>query len=204
MSGSRIPDRLGVLSLLLAMLLAASCGKSRSRTAVDPLDGVRDAIARGDMDGAEALLKNSKDATSIILRARLFLFQNRNQDAAELLMPLVSRKLENYREFEILGQAYGHLARAFVGMDDFANAAKWYAARGQPILAQKYRYLSRNVGYLSETSARDKVARVRLRTTSPVPLVQARVNGRDATLIIDTGLDEMILERDFLPLPVER
>ena len=64
------PRRLSVVfpvsSLGLALLLSASCGPSNQRAKADPLDRVRDAIARGDMEEAEACSRPT--AASRLLR----------------------------------------------------------------------------------------------------------------------------------------
>ena len=80
-------------------------------------------------------------------------------------------------------------------MDDFQSASKYFALSGEPVLARKYQILASSVGYLMD--ARWSESRISLLATQPVPVVRMTVNGHPGLFIVDTGLDEILLDRTF-------
>ena len=190
----------GTLTLAGLLLLAACGGGGGSARRAAPADSstadaALEASARGDLDGAEALLRDAKDPDSIRLRARFLLMRNRNREAAELLAPFVSEKVKDMEEVERRQRALPDLALAYVRLDDFGNAARIARLSGDAALARKYESLSRSVAYSSNLGT-DEIA-VDFFVTDPLPIVAGTVNGLRALFVVDTLVDEVVLDRDF-------
>jgi len=184
---------------LLLLLLLAGCGGPSSRRADAPgsmpIDAALETAARGDVDAAEALLRNATDPDSLRLRARFLMMKNRNREAAELLAGLMSRKVTDFEEAERWQRLLPDLALAYVRLDDFMNAARVASAMGDGVLQRKYQALSRTVAYASNLGE-DEVS-VDFFVTDPLPIVSATVNGRRALFVVDTLLDQVVLDREF-------
>lgn len=182
--------------MLAALLLAAGCGPSgRASTSTGAADAALDATARGDLDGAEALLKDARDPDSLRLRARLLMMRNRNREAVDLLAPLLSEKVKDYEEVERRHRVLPDLALAYVRLDDFQNAASIARTMGDAVLARKYQALARTVAYSSNLGAEE--LSVELYITDPLPVVAGTVGGVRALFVVDTLLDEVVLDRDL-------
>jgi len=184
-----------VKKLAWAVMLIAGCGGGAAPKSGTGLDPALDACARGDLDGAEALVRGSRDLESIHLRARILMLRNRNAEAIELLAPLLQGKTKTYEGMERQQRVIPDLALAFVRQDDFLNAAKTYAMMGDVILARKYETLGRTVAYSSNIGTDELAADFFV--SDPLPVVSGTVNGRRALFVIDTLLDQVVLDRDF-------
>jgi hypothetical protein len=184
---------------LLLILLLAGCGEGPSRRAEAPdsaaANAAFEACARGDVDGAEALLRDAKDPDSVRLRARYLMMRNRNREAIDLLSPLLQGKAKDYETMERRNHLLPDLALACVRQDDFRGAASVAALQGDAALSRKYEALARTVAYSSNLGT-DEVA-VEFFVADPLPIVAGTVNGRRALFVVDTMLDELVLDRDF-------
>ena len=186
-----------ILLVLTAAACFAGCGGSSKASAGPSLrgmDGALDAFQRGNYEEADALLSRDASLEAAFLRGRLLLLRNRNLEAARVLAPL-DRKAKKFSEFDLIGQAHLFLARAHLRSDDYLKASKYFALSGDRVLARKYQVLASAVGYL--TDSRWKESRVSLLATDPVPVVRMTVNGLAARFIVDTGMDEILLDRTF-------
>jgi hypothetical protein len=185
--------------LVLAALLVAGCGgstrKAGTPTAAGSLDPALEACARGDLDAAEALVRDSRDLEAIHLRARILMLRNRNREAIELLTPLLQGKAKAYEQLERQQRVLPDLAVAYVRQDDFLNAAKIYALMGDSILARKYETLARSVAYSSNLGNEELT--VEFFSADPLPIVAGTLNGLRILFVIDTLLDEIVIDRDF-------
>jgi len=192
--------RLGLLPLGAALLLAG-CGDgggSARRSApgdASAADAALEASARGDIDAAEALLRPASDPDSLRLRARFLLMKNRNREALEILAPLVTEKVKDMEEVERRQRVLPDLALAYVRLDDFLNASRIARLAGDGLLARKYETLSRTVAYSSNLGT-DEIP-VEFFVTDPLPIVAGTIGGQRALFVVDTLLDEIVLDRDF-------
>jgi hypothetical protein len=121
--------------------------------------------------------------------------KNRNREAVDLLSPLVSEKVKDMEEVERRQRVLPDLALAYVRLDDFGSAARIARLSGDAALARKYESLSRGVAYSSNLGT-DEVA-VDFFVTDPLPIVAGTVGGLRALFVVDTLLDEIVLDRDF-------
>src|SRR5580765_4448063 len=110
------------------LLLLAGCGGGAARRSepaeTSAADAALEASARGDLDAAEALLREARDPDSLRLRARFLLMRNRNREAVDLLAPLVTEKVKDMEEVERRQRILPDLALAYVRLDDFMNASR--------------------------------------------------------------------------------
>lgn len=182
--------------ITLAALLLAGCTASGRRTEPSTAsDAALEAAARGDVDAAEALLRDAADPDAARLRARFLLMKNRNREAAEILSALKSKKVNDYEEAERWQRVLPDLLLAYVRLDDFANAAAVARRMGDAGLARKYEALSRQVAYSSNLGTEE--ISVEFYITDPLPVVAGTVGGVRALFVIDTLLDEVVLDRDL-------
>jgi hypothetical protein len=182
---------------LLAFVLAG-CGDgggSARQTGASPAEAALEASARGDIDGAEALLRDAKDPDSVRLRARFLLMMNRNREALEILTSLRPRRVKDFEEVERWQRLQPDLMTAHLRLDDFQSAAPIAKSMGDPVLARKYETLGRSVAYSSNLGT-DELS-VELYVADPLPIVAGTVNGFRALFVVDTLLDEVVLDRDF-------
>jgi hypothetical protein len=183
---------------ILALGLFAACEAGRpseDRGGEGAIEGAIAALGRGDVDGAEALLRPSRTPEASLLRARLLLLRNRNREVVDLLLPIIQEKAQTVHEAERKIEACGHLAAAYVRLDDFAGASRTYALLQDSILAKKYETLARKVGFV--TNLGQEEVRIELESSDPLPHVSMGVNGRVGLFLVDTALDEIVLDRDF-------
>jgi hypothetical protein len=189
--------RLGTLPMA-ALLLVGGCGGSARRSApadATAADAALEAAARGDVDAAEVLLRDTRDPDSRSLRARFLMMMNRNREAVDILTPLVSEKVKDMEQVERRQRVLPELALAYVRLDDFMNAASIARLGGDGPLARKYEALSRTVAYSSNLGT--EAIAVDFFVTDPLPLVEGTVGGRRALFVVDTLLDQIVLDRDF-------
>jgi hypothetical protein len=184
---------------LLLILLLAGCGggSSRRNDAAEPTaaDAALDASAKGDVDAAEALLRDAKDPDSVRLRARFLMMRNRNREAVDLLTALKSQKVTDFEGAERWQRLLPDLALAYVRLDDFLNASLAAKSMGDAVLVRKYQALSRTVAYSSNLGENE--VSVEFFVTDPLPMVSVTVNGQRALFVVDTLLDEVVLDREF-------
>jgi hypothetical protein len=184
---------------LLLILLLVGCGGGSSRrndaTESTAADAALEASARGDVDGAEALLRNATDPDSVRLRARFLMMRNRNREAVDLLATLKSQKVKDFEGAERWQRILPDLALAYVRLDDYLNASLVAKSMGDAGLLRKYQALSRTVAYSSNLGENE--ISVEFFVSDPLPIVSATVNGQRALFVVDTLLDEVVLDRDF-------
>jgi hypothetical protein len=181
---------------VLLFVLLAGCGGGSSRVAPSgDLDVALDACARGDLAAAETIVKDRKDPESIRIHARILMMRNRNREAIELLQPLFGGKVKSYEGVEQLSQVLPELAIAYVRQDDFLSASKAYGMMGEAVIARKYEALGRKVAYTSNLGT-DEVT-VDFQLTEPLAVVSASINGQRGLFVIDTMLDQIVLDREF-------
>lgn len=187
-----------LLALPLAALLLAGCGPSGRRPAsgdATVADAALEASARGDLDQAESLLRDARDPDSLRLRARFLMMKNRNREAVDLLAPLLAEKVKDFEEVERRQRVLPDLALAYVRLDDYMNAASVARTMGDQVLARKYQALSRTVAYSSNLGTDD--VSVEFYITDPLPVVAGTVGGVRTLFVVDTLLDEVVLDRDL-------
>lgn len=186
---------------VLGLLLVACAPAAGGRREAAGQSAALNAFQRGDFDKAEALVRGATDDESLTLAGRIHLLKNRGKEAAEALFALVSpyppfgTKKAKYGEMEAVLNLYPELATAYVRADDFTRAATIYSAMGERALARKYEALGKSVGYLSNLG--DGEASIELAGVDPTPHVAMTVNGWPGIFLIDTALDEVVLDRDF-------
>lgn len=176
---------------LIALLAGCGGGTSTNPPAGGGLD---EALARGDLPAAEAALRGSTDPESRWTRARLLLMANRAAEARDLLAPLV-KAVKTVEEAFLLQRIQMDLAAAHARLDDFRGAAEIWAKLGDPVLAKKCDLLSRGPAYRIDPGWTDSI--LELRAVDPLPLVSARINGREGLFVVDTGGGELVLDRAF-------
>lgn len=177
-------------ALVLLGLLAA-CGLRQGPSSDGAPDAAVEAYQQGDFERAEALLGSRADPESALLKARILLLRHRPRQAAEILLAFTRRR----QEVSLETLLYQELALAFLRSDDFAGAARTFQFLSQTAAARKYETLSRRVGYVSEFEGPE--ASCELLASDPVPLVLADVNSASGLFLVDTALDEVLLDRDF-------
>lgn len=188
--------RAWAVALLLPAAACAGDGRDRSSASGGgPVDAALVEFQNGEFEKADATLRAAAGPEAVLARAGLLLLRNRNRQAAELLAPLVRREPANAEEYQNALQAYHYLALAYPRLDDYFNAARVARIRGESIAAAKYQSLVTKVGYLTDAGWGE--ARVPFEAVDPLPLVRMEVNGRSGLFILDTGLDELVLDRRF-------
>jgi hypothetical protein len=119
---------------------------------------------------------------------------NRAAEARDLLAPLV-KAVKTVDEAFLLQRIQMDLAAACARLDDFRGAAETWAMLGDPVLAKKCDLLSRGPAYRIDPGWTDSI--LELRAVDPLPLVSARINGREGLFVVDTGGGELVLDRAF-------
>ncbi|HXG61226.1 MAG TPA: aspartyl protease family protein [Planctomycetota bacterium] len=170
---------------LLALL--AACGPGRPELP----DSALEAYQRGDFERAETLLGSPADPESALLKARILLLRNHPGEAARILLPFTRGR----HDVSVETLLHQELALAALRADDFAAAARAFHFLGETVAARKYDTLARRVGYVSELDGPEAAAD--LLSADPVPLVVADANGVSGLFLVDTALDEVLLDRDF-------
>jgi hypothetical protein len=174
---------------LLGLLGACASGPA-------PAERALDAMVSGDLDRAEAILRAPATPEELDLKARLLLLRNRNREAADLLAPLMTGKVQDVQAAEARLQVLPHLLSALVRQNDFAKAAPLARRMGDALLARKYETLGRSVAYAPAGSPEDETF-VLFSMTHPAIVIPVAVHGRAALFLLDTTQDEIVLDRDF-------
>src|SRR5262245_60202049 len=154
--------------LALAVLLAG-CGGGAATAPAGDLDPALDAVARGDLDEAERMVRSGQGHEATRLHARILMMRNRNREAIDRLLPLLQGKLKDYEAMEKRQLVYPDLALAYVRQDNFLSAARLYAQLGESVLAKKCEALSKVVAYSSELP--DNEVSIDFHVTDPLPIV---------------------------------
>jgi hypothetical protein len=160
--------------------------------------GALEAFQRGDFDRAESLSRDARDDETLFLRASLFLMRNRAREAASLLTPIATRIAKTVADVQVITRARELLVQALLRIDDFNGASEWYKRLGEAIPARKYEALAKGVAYLTDAGWTE--TSVELLGTDPLPHVAMTVKGRTGIFLIDTSLDEIVIDRDFAKL----
>jgi predicted aspartyl protease len=93
-------------------------------------------------------------------------------------------------------QAKGLLINVYYRGDNFEEAAPLYRAVGDEIAAKKFESFKGLVPYQIDSKA--DVTRVPFVITDPLPLIAAKINGKPANLLIDTGAAELFIDPDLV------
>ncbi|HEX7896636.1 MAG TPA: aspartyl protease family protein [Planctomycetota bacterium] len=180
------------LSVVEGLVLAlAGCGGTSTSSPPGDADA---ALARGDLAAAEAALRGTSDPEARWTRARLLLMMNRAAEAADILSPLIA-KVKSVDAAFLVQRMLTDLAAARARLDDFQGAAQAWAKLGDPVLAKKCDLLSRGPAYRIDAGWTDSI--LELKAVDPLPLIAARVNGREGLFVVDTGGGEIVLDRAF-------
>lgn len=183
-------------ALALVLIAAPGCGGGPKPSAgSSPEEAALTALAGGEFDAAEGHLRGAKTPSAIHLLAKIHLLRNRPGEALPLLRSLIPTEHKNVASVLDLQAVVQDLVSAAVRMDDFATASTWCARTGDPVLARKYEVLAKAVGYAQDRDWEDST--VDLVSMNPLPLVQGSVNGLRGIFLLDTGLGEILLDRDY-------
>jgi hypothetical protein len=181
---------------LAAVLLGlAACAGPRRPADPSAVDRALQALSAADLAGADAALPGSADPPARHLLGRIRLLQNRNREAAALLAPLVSARVEDLHDLEQRQRASQDLLSAQLRLDDHAGAARTARFAGDAALARRFDALARGAAYAAAGTG-DPTS-VPFVATHPAPLVPAAVNGRPGSFLIDTRRDDLVLDADF-------
>ncbi len=184
------------VALVLALAAAPGCGgASKSAEPSSPEERALMALAQGDFDGSEGHLRGVRTPSAKHLLAKVLLLRNRPAEAMPLLRSLLPEKHQDVASVLDAQAVVPDLIAAAIRMDDFATAAVWSARVGDPALARKYEVLAKAVGYLTDRNWEEST--VDLVSMNPLPLVQGSVNGMRGIFLLDTGLGEILLDRDY-------
>jgi predicted aspartyl protease len=116
------------------------------------------------------------------------LYENRLEDADRLLQLAIAKDPQDTRADLLLSETANR-------RDDFPSAARWLRQAGRPERALAYEVFPDTQPY-SVTSPAKRV-RVPFVATDPLPLVEARVNGKPGLFLIDTGAAAIVLDPIF-------
>lgn len=116
------------------------------------------------------------------------LYENRLDDADRLLNLAVGKDPQDTKA-DIL------LAETASRRGDFAAASRWLQRAGRPERALAFDMFPDTEPYRVSSFA--KRARIPFIETDPLPLVEARVNGKPGFFLIDTGAAQIVLDPDF-------
>jgi hypothetical protein len=185
------------LALATALALALGCGGGApAAAAATPEERALDALAKGEFDAAEGHLRGAKNPEAVHLLAKIHLLRNRPAEAAALLRTLLPTQEHKTVASVLDMQAVAQdLVAAAVRMDDFNTAHQWCARSDNQVLARKYEILAKAVGYLQDRDWEEST--VDLVNMTALPLVQGSVNGLRGIFLLDTGLGEILLDRDY-------
>ncbi len=172
------------------LLLLAACNGGGTSTSSAEL-----ALAQGNLAAAEAGLRGRPDPESRWQLARLLLMRNRAAEAADLLGKLTGPKVVSVDQAFLLQQVWSDLAMALMRMDDWQGAARAWVRLQDPVLTRKCELLGRAGAYRIDPGWTDSI--LELKAVEPLPLVAARVNGREGLFVVDTGGGELVLDRAF-------
>ncbi len=182
-------DRGLVRGLLLAAGLVASAGAAAGP---DPVRSAGDLFREGKFAEAEAAYaaagaKDSDSFEAALGLGTLALLKNDLAGAERWLTKATSLKPEAVA-------AKKALALLYYRRDDFAKAAPLYRALDAEAMAKKLESFRGLAPYRVE--GKSDATRIPFVHTDPLPLVPAKVNGRDVNLLLDTGGSEIFLDPD--------
>ena len=179
----------------VCFVVLAGCASSGGTRGPERGEGALQAFQRGDFDQAEALSRDAREDEAIFLRATVLLLKNRTREAADAVTPVATRMAKTVGDVQLITRARELLIQALLRLDDFHGAAQWYARLGDPVLARKYGSLAKSVAYLPTPGWSEST--VDLLGTDPLAHVTMIVNGRTGVFLIDTSLDEIVIDRTF-------
>lgn len=179
----------------VCLLLLAGCAPSGTTRGPASVDPAIEAFQKGDFDRAEALTRDAHDDESLFLRTTLFLLKNRAKEAAEAVSPVATRIAKTAVDAQVITRARELLLQALLRLDDFNGASGLYKWFGEAVLARKYESLAKTVAYLPAAGWTE--SSVELLGTDPLAHVAMSVNGRTGVFLIDTSLDEIVIDREF-------
>ncbi len=116
------------------------------------------------------------------------LYENRLDDAERLLNFAVGRDPQDTKADMLLAEAASRRG-------DFAAASRWLQRAGRPERALAFDVFPDTEPY--RVSSITKRARVPFIETDPLPLVEARVNGKSGLFLVDMGAAQIVLDPDF-------
>ncbi len=191
------------LSAVLIVLAACSDASSKPEPPKDGGVTLQKAIAAfndADFDEAErmarsAIAADAKDATALRLLGRLLALRNRTAEAAAEYAKAVNLSLDARRGYTD-GASIEELAWVCYRMDEYAQAANWFAVLKDSVLEKKYRTIADGKSpYTCRWS--DTAASYRIAMLEGLPTVEWSVNGEVGTFGIDTGGGELALDIAF-------
>jgi predicted aspartyl protease len=145
-------------------------------------------FAEAEVAYAKIVARVPSDSWSLSSLGCLALLSNRLADAQKNLEHAL--QIEPKDEFTKL-----LLAEAFYRQDKFERAASLLRAAGRTTLAKNLESFRGLTPY--EVRARAKSTVLKFLVTEPLPLVKVKVNGKEATFVIDTGAPQVVLDPDF-------
>ena len=162
----------------------------------DTLGDTREADAEffaGHFERAQKLyemVEPSNPTYAIALRqlGAIALYENRLEDAGRFLNLAIERDPQDTKVDLLLAETASR-------RDDFPSAARWLRQAGRPDRALAYEVFPDTQPY-DVTSAAKRV-RVPFVATDPLPLVEARVNGKPGFFLVDTGAAALVLDPNF-------
>lgn len=178
--------------LILTGLALGLRGQTASPQAeADPAAALFKAGNFGEAEKAslDALARNPQDAAALTRLGRLALYSNRLEDARRRLEQALALRPDDPGLKSLL-------AETFVRRDEFALAAPFARAAGDPAKADMLESFKSARPYEVESAASATTAKFVM--TDPLPVVQVRVNGKDpVNFFIDTGGPVIILDPEF-------
>ncbi|HUO92194.1 MAG TPA: aspartyl protease family protein [Rhizomicrobium sp.] len=116
------------------------------------------------------------------------LYENRLDEAERLLLAAADKDPGDTKADLLLAEVANRSG-------DFAAASRWLVKAGKPEQALAFEVFPDTKPYRVDSAA--KRARVPFVKTDPLPLVEARVDGKAGLFLIDTGAAEMVLDPEF-------
>ena len=126
--------------------------------------------------------------TSLRRLGAIALYENRFDEAQRDLLDALGRDASDMKTESLLAELASRQGK-------FAQAAAWLTRAGKPDRAAAFAAFGNVVPYRIVSPA--KGAEIPFVQTDPLPVVRARVNGRDGLFIIDTGGAEIVLDPTF-------
>src|ERR1700678_1801967 len=116
------------------------------------------------------------------------LYENRLDDADRLLDLAIGKDSQDTKADLLLAETASRHG-------DFAAASRWLQKAGRPDRALAFDVFPDTEPYRVSSIA--KRTRVPFVETDPLPLVEARVNGKPGFFLVDTGAAQIVLDPDF-------
>ena len=116
------------------------------------------------------------------------LYENRLEEAQRLLLAVVDKDPNDVKADLLLAETASRSG-------DFAAASRWLVKAGRPERALAFEVFPDTTPYRVDSPA--KRTRAPFVETDPLPLVEARIDGKPGLFLLDTGAGEIVLDPDF-------